>query len=114
MSKNISPLRNIERFLIALTTASQDGRVLISNESIKFMLLNPAVHFKEVVDQARAVILAGGTMAPTSDVIQQLFSHVAKENIDTFSCGHVIPRENLLGRTLLFISCCPKLLTNIF
>ena len=32
--------------------------------TLKFMLLNPAAHFKEIVDEAHAVILAGGTMQP--------------------------------------------------
>lgn len=31
---------------------------------MKYQLLNPATHFREVVDAARAVVLAGGTMSP--------------------------------------------------
>ena len=31
---------------------------------IKYQLLNPAPHFLEVVEEARSVILAGGTMSP--------------------------------------------------
>ena len=34
--------------------------------SLKFLLLNPAVHFSSIVGEARAVIVAGGTMQPVS------------------------------------------------
>ncbi|XP_023562979.1 putative ATP-dependent RNA helicase DDX11-like protein 8 [Octodon degus] len=65
-----SPLMHIEGFLAALTTASQDGRVILSRQgslsqsSLKFLLLNPAVHFAQVVKECRAVVIAGGTMQP--------------------------------------------------
>lgn len=36
-----------------------DGQV-----EIKYQHLNPATYFQEVIDSARAVILAGGTMSP--------------------------------------------------
>ncbi|EGV91476.1 ATP-dependent DNA helicase DDX11 [Cricetulus griseus] len=65
-----SPLMHIEAFLAALTTANQDGRVILSRQgsvgesSLKFLLLNPAVHFAQVVRECRAVVIAGGTMQP--------------------------------------------------
>ena len=34
----------------------------------KYLLLNPAGSFKEIVDEARAVVLAGGTMEPVSAI----------------------------------------------
>jgi chromosome transmission fidelity protein 1 len=30
-----------------------------------------------------------------SDVINQLFSHLPSEKITSFSCGHIIPEDNL-------------------
>jgi len=30
-----------------------------------------------------------------SDMIGQLFPHVSAERITTFSCGHIVPEENL-------------------
>ena len=37
---------------------------MLSRCSLKFLLLNPAVYFKSVVQEAKAVIVAGGTMQP--------------------------------------------------
>ncbi|KAF4325032.1 hypothetical protein BBO99_00000621 [Phytophthora kernoviae] len=107
-SRHISPLRIVEALLKALTSAGADGRILAQPHNankkiegvIKFILLNPVTHFQEVVEKSRSVILAGGTMQPVSQVIDQLFSSVPKEDVDLFSCGHVIPPENLLGFSL--------------
>uniref|UniRef100_A0A2K5QEG3 DEAD/H-box helicase 11 n=1 Tax=Cebus imitator TaxID=2715852 RepID=A0A2K5QEG3_CEBIM len=99
-----SPLMHIEGFLAALTTANQDGRVILSRQgslsqsSLKFLLLNPAVHFAQVVKECRAVVIAGGTMQPVSDFRQQLLAcaGVEPERVVEFSCGHVIPPDNIL------------------
>ncbi|KAG3204437.1 ATP-dependent DNA helicase [Phytophthora cactorum] len=107
-SRHISPLRIVEALLKALTSAGGDGRILAQPHNankgveglIRFILLNPVIHFQEIVEKSRSVILAGGTMQPVSQVIDQLFSSVPKENVDLFSCGHVIPPENLLGFSL--------------
>ncbi|KAL3673599.1 hypothetical protein V7S43_001300 [Phytophthora oleae] len=107
-SRHISPLRTVEALLKALTSAGGDGRILAQPRNaingveglIRFILLNPVIHFQEIVENSRSVILAGGTMQPVSQVIDQLFASVPKESIDLFSCGHVIPPENLLGFSL--------------
>ena len=45
-----------------------DGRVSFSilddQIEIKYQHLNPATYFQEVVEMARSVVLAGGTMSP--------------------------------------------------
>ncbi|GLD91604.1 hypothetical protein PINS_up000137 [Pythium insidiosum] len=107
-SRHVSPLRSIEELFKALTSATGDGRILVrphnpakgSEGAIKFVLLNPAIHFHEIVEQARSVVLTGGTMHPVSQVIDQLFPLIPRDRIDLFSCGHVIPPENLLGFSL--------------
>lgn len=52
-----------------------DGRVTFAlievpgqevSVELKYQLLNPAPNFLEVVEEARSVILAGGTMSPVS------------------------------------------------
>ncbi|NXN86148.1 DDX11 helicase, partial [Bombycilla garrulus] len=102
--RTASPLMQIEGFLSALTNANQDGRVIlnrqgtVSQSSLKFLLLNPAVHFAKVVEECRAVIIAGGTMQPVADFREQLLccAGVDPARIVEFSCGHVIPPENIL------------------
>ncbi|XP_015483026.2 ATP-dependent DNA helicase DDX11 isoform X3 [Parus major] len=102
--RTASPLMQIEGFLSALTNANQDGRVMLNRQgtvgqsSLKFLLLNPAVHFAKVVEECRAVIIAGGTMQPVADFREQLLccAGVDPARIVEFSCGHVIPPENIL------------------
>ncbi|KAF9425369.1 ATP-dependent DNA helicase chl1 [Podila epigama] len=69
---------------------------------LKFMLLNPARVFQPLVEEARSVVLAGGTMEPVSDLLSHLFPYLKGDSpvpyprVHRFSCGHVIPKENLL------------------
>lgn len=102
--RSAPPLQVVEGFLLALTTPSEDGRIFISlykhqdgasSVNLKYQLLNPAEHFREVVESARSVVLAGGTMQPISDLETQLFAYLDQERFHSFSCGHVIPEENL-------------------
>lgn len=44
--------------------------VVPAQSKLKYLLLNPAVHFSSVLEEARAVIIAGGTMQPVSDRIR--------------------------------------------
>ncbi|TBU40126.1 DNA repair helicase [Dichomitus squalens] len=99
LANTTPPLHAVESFIVALTASSDDGRVTFSlvdgSVEIKYQHLNPATHFQEVVDAARSVVLAGGTMSPMSDVVNQLFSSLPSERLTTFSCGHIIPTSNL-------------------
>lgn len=67
---SIPALTHIQGFLLALTNPSAEGRIFYGKTEDKkelcfrYMLLDPAHHFKEIVEEARAVILAGGTMEP--------------------------------------------------
>lgn len=73
----ISAFHQVESFLLSLTDANEDGRVLISSTpsadptiskvTLKYILLNPAEHFKDLVEDARCIVLAGGTMEPVCD-----------------------------------------------
>ncbi|GBE87470.1 ATP-dependent DNA helicase CHL1 [Sparassis crispa] len=99
LSSNTPPLHAVENFISALTAASDDGRVTFSmvdrQVEIKYQHLNPSTYFQEVIDEARSVVLAGGTMSPISDMTNQLFADLPGERMSTFSCGHIIPPANL-------------------
>lgn len=63
-------LFHIQSFLLPLMNPSEEGRLFFQKDKndvqLKYMLLDPTNHFREIVDDARAVILAGGTMSPVS------------------------------------------------
>lgn len=92
-------LFTVINFLKSLTNLSQEGKFFWDKSnnsiSINYMLLDPSAVFKEIVDQAKCVLLCGGTMEPMSDYVDYLFPSVSKEKINRFTCGHVIPKENL-------------------
>lgn len=92
-----SPLMLIKQFMKALSSPLYDGRIILtidpsSRSTLKYMLLNPNICFEEIVTQAKSVILAGGTMKPVSD-FEQLVKQ--KDRLEYFSCGHVIPKDNI-------------------
>lgn len=99
-----NPMLNVVTFLESLVNKNEDGRILLAKNSdlnksyIKYILLNPANHFSDVVQQARSIIVAGGTMEPVSEFKEQLFMSlgVPESRIHHFSCGHVIPPDNIL------------------
>lgn len=97
------PLHTIEALMLGLAGASEDGRLIFSAVGdaveIKYQLLNPSTLFRDVVEVARSVVLAGGTMSPISAVVSELFTYLPLNRLTTFSCGHIIPASNV--QTLL-------------
>ncbi|KAF3049496.1 ATP-dependent DNA helicase chl1 [Didymella keratinophila] len=95
-------LMHVQAFLLSLMNPSAEGRFFYSKEegsdlTLRYMLLDPTYHFKDIVEDARAVILAGGTMSPMSDYEHHLLPYLDPWKIQTLSCGHVIPPSNLLA-----------------
>ena len=95
----------------ALASADSDGRMIYERATpegdpatLRFVLLDAASRFKRVVEQARSVILVGGTLAPIPELVAQLFPDLQSQTapapgarqLKTFTCGHIIPRDNLL------------------
>ena len=101
-SSTTSVLTHVQSFIETLTNPASEGRFFYGPDDqnelcLKYMLLDPTFHFREIVEEARAVILAGGTMSPMDDYTQHLFAYAEPSRIQTFSCGHIIPQENLLA-----------------
>ncbi|KAI1004338.1 ATP-dependent DNA helicase [Podosphaera aphanis] len=95
-------LYHLVSLLLALTYRQSEGRFFFSkthpdNIVLRYLLLDPSNYFQEIVSSARAVILAGGTMSPMSDYTLHLFPYLKEDRITTLSCGHVIPKANLLA-----------------
>ncbi|KAF8685486.1 DEXDc2 [Rhizoctonia solani] len=97
------PLHAIESLLLALANPDEDGRIFLNKTGspgaetvqLKYQLLNPSTHFREVVEKARSVVLAGGTMSPIGDFHTQLFSYLPSDRLVVYSCGHVVPKSNI-------------------
>ncbi|EJC97956.1 DNA repair helicase [Fomitiporia mediterranea MF3/22] len=122
VSGSVLPVHVVEAFIASLANNAEGTNDtatlhLFADKSspdekrIRYQHLNPATHFDEIVQNARCVILAGGTMSPIPDVTLQLFPTIPEDRLSVFSCGHVIPHENLkcvvlgkgpLGRDLEF------------
>ncbi|KAF2152677.1 ATP-dependent RNA helicase-like protein chl1 [Myriangium duriaei CBS 260.36] len=94
-------LNHFQSFIMTLMNPAKEGRFFWSSDTtangckLKYLLLDPSEHFKDIVSDARSVILVGGTMSPMNDYRTQLFPFVAEEKLTTLSCGHVIPQSNL-------------------
>lgn len=103
-------LFKIVKFLKSLSNPSNEGKFFwdgsgggeisgntgsSSGTSINYMLLDPSAIFKAIVDDSKCVLLFGGTLEPISDFTNYLFPSVPVSQINSFSCGHIIPDENL-------------------
>jgi chromosome transmission fidelity protein 1 len=102
-----APIHAFLSFLAALTHDDQDGRVIVDgrdkgNVFIKFVLLDASKHFGSIVKEARAVILASGTLSPLAPLLRLLPSdmvvdHMAtSRNIHHYACGHVIEKDRFV------------------
>lgn len=91
----------LERLLLALGDRTANGRILLARRDgrlwLKYVLLNPADVFQPLLDAARCVVLAGGTMEPIAEFRRQLFGAVPAERFTAYACGHIVPKDNVLG-----------------
>ena len=143
ISKHVSALSVVETFLSKLTSTSSEGKVVTDwpkvdfdvrstasakEPTLRFVALHPAIHFRNVVNEALAVALVGGTLRPFNHVAAELFDssyHVDATKADAsaqaetnevsitsftptltaFTCDHVVPHSNIMLRCL---SCGPS------
>lgn len=97
-------LLRVQSFLAVLMNPAAEGRLFASTMDndvhLRYTLIDPTNHFRDIVEDARAVILAGGTMSPMNDYTAHLFSYVSPERLSFHRFGHVIPPTNLCVATL--------------
>ena len=90
-------------FILALSES--EGKLLLSKDSdstdiiLKFLLLNPFNKFQHFLSESRCVILTGGTLTPSGEFFK-LFGETPPNKFKYFSCGHVVPKENVLVTTI--------------
>ncbi|XP_017055079.1 ATP-dependent DNA helicase DDX11 [Drosophila ficusphila] len=92
-----SPIRPLLAFLETLTSNAEDGRILLDPKegTIKYLLLDPAEQFSDILSEARAIVIAGGTMQPTQELKEQLFASCQERLVERFY-RHVVPDEAVL------------------
>ncbi|KAK5057461.1 hypothetical protein LTR84_011461 [Exophiala bonariae] len=94
-------LMHFQNFLAVLMNPDDEGRFFVCRQDgetiVRYTLLDPREHFRDIVQEARSVVLAGGTMSPMSDYSNYLFSYLGESQLQTFSFGHVIPQHNLFA-----------------
>lgn len=89
-------LFKIASFITCLTYPAQEGKFFFEKgPTIKYMLLQPDKCFQTILEDSKCVVLAGGTMQPVSEILENLFPIVTNDQLVNFSCDHVIPEENL-------------------
>lgn len=77
------------------SNVKDDASSTSSPPAIKFVMLNPAVHFQPLLQEARSVLLLGGTMKPFSYFTSLLFPTVTGDRLRLFSCDHVVPASQV-------------------
>ncbi|MCD7457171.1 hypothetical protein HAX54_034377 [Datura stramonium] len=102
----LSGFQALANILLSLTNKDGDGRIIISRRRpkcsmqqggyLKYVMLTGEKIFSEILNQAHAVILAGGTLQPIEETKERLFPWLPPDQLHFFSCGHIIPSENIL------------------
>ena len=97
-------LMTLQSFLGALNNPRREGRIFYSKQQdgmqFRYLLLDASVVFSDIVQSARAVVLAGGTMSPLDSYINALLPDIPRERLRIHSFPHIIPAENLCVSTL--------------
>lgn len=81
MSKHVSSMSVFETFIQRLTGTSREGKVIVEwptddvskNATFRFVQIHSASQLENVVQEAHAIVLAGGTLRPFTHVAAELF-----------------------------------------
>ncbi|GKV27023.1 hypothetical protein SLEP1_g36231 [Rubroshorea leprosula] len=101
---SLSGFQALVDMLLSLTNNDGDGRIIISRKRpacgqggyLKYVMLTGEKIFSEIVNEAQAVVLAGGTLQPIEETRERLFPWLPTDQLHFFSCSHIVPRESIL------------------
>ncbi|KAJ3694565.1 hypothetical protein LUZ60_010045 [Juncus effusus] len=109
ISSTVTDFQAISDILLSLMNNNSDGRVLVSPQMetfssssssqegyLKFVMLSGDNIFSEVIRDAHAVIMAGGTLQPIEETRVRLFPNIPLEKVLFFTCDHIVPPESIL------------------
>ncbi|XP_061359565.1 uncharacterized protein LOC133303640 isoform X4 [Gastrolobium bilobum] len=101
-----SSFQALADILLSLTNNDSDGRIIISRSRptsfrkqggyIKYVMLSGEKIFSEIVDQAHAVVLVGGTLQPIEETRERLFPWLPPNQLHFFSCGHIVSPDSMM------------------
>ncbi|KAL7550335.1 hypothetical protein ACHAWF_013582 [Thalassiosira exigua] len=81
-SKHVSSMSFLETFLTRLTGTSREGRVIVEwpseegkSPTFRFVQIHSASQLDNVLEEAHAVVLAGGTLRPFTHMAAELFGN---------------------------------------
>jgi len=135
MSKHVSALSIVQSFLEKLTSTSKEGKIVTDwppkggidpdsrskrstqHPTLRYVLLHPSAQFQNVLDEAHAVALVGGTLSPFAHVAAELLgpefveeaaqadlrmmastepsTSMVSPSLTAFTCDHVVPPSNV-------------------
>ena len=101
----VASMYNVEKFLFMIVAANREHCRLIysttnGHPTLAIISVFAADEFRVILDKARSVVLAGGTMSPVSDIKHQLIPQLKEDKIIIYQCGHVIPPDNIIPITV--------------
>uniref|UniRef100_A0A0N5BFD1 Helicase ATP-binding domain-containing protein n=1 Tax=Strongyloides papillosus TaxID=174720 RepID=A0A0N5BFD1_STREA len=103
VQESISPVYIVKTFLESFLESHDDSLIAFESidadiKKVKFFLLNPAEKLKQLVKESKALLLIGGTMKPIDQLLDAFkrVCSVSNESIATFSCNHVVDKNQLI------------------
>lgn len=89
---NVYNSMNIYKQLGRICITKQDNNIA----TLQYILLSPSDKFQSVVENARSIILIGGTLEPIEELKYQLFPKINKDKIDILKLDHIINPSQIL------------------
>ncbi len=102
-SRHVSSMSIFETFIQRLTVASKEGKVMVewplnpstgsNNATLRFTQIHSASQFGDVLQEAHAIVLAGGTLRPFTHVAAELFGDDADVTSASYNAEVELARD---------------------